>query len=122
MISNKDFPSLPPPPPKSEQKPREKKKENKEVPKKQEEPEIVEIKHEKPVSYKEAEENPFQLKANKSSKNKNKNGDVKNHKLEKDFPTLGNGPSSGPMIITEKKDEIEERFGVKINKNKKGRK
>lgn len=121
MISNKDFPSLPPAPPKSEQKPREKKKEVKEIPKKQEEP-VVEIKHETPVSYKEAEDNPFQLKASKSSKQKNKNGESKNPKLEKDFPSLGNGSSSGPMIIVEKKDEIEERFGVKINKNKKGRK
>lgn len=126
MVSNKDFPALPPPQPKQEQRPQTKKKEEREN-KKQQEVVVAkpEVKHEKPASYKEAEENPFQMKANRSNKNKNKNAENKNPKIEKDFPVLGGGPATGPslgpVIHTERKDALEERFGIKINK-KKGKK
>lgn len=125
MISNKDFPALPPPQPKPEQRPQTKKKEERENIKKQEVETKPEIHHEKPVSYKEAEENPFQMKANKSNKNKNKNVDNKNPKIEKDFPVLGSGPITGPsigsVILTERKDALEKEFGIKINNKKKGK-
>ena len=75
----------------------------------------------KPVSYVEKEENPFAMKIKKSQKSqKNANNGSKNKKMDKDFPTLDNAaPSSSKGAVlgdTNKKDELEERFGIVINK------
>jgi len=132
-VLGNDFPSLPPPPPKPDPKPEVKKKQENNSPNKKEQKEKKQQKeqkeqrernNDKPVSFKEAEENPFQIKATKSQKTKKKESDG-NKKMAKDFPALGDGSSTTGSILgnTEKKDELEERFGIKVNKNKKkGRK
>ena len=120
-MSEKEFPSLPPPPAKPQPKPQPKKKPKEDKIDFLKKPDEVKKQNEKPVSYKETEENPFQMKAQKAQhKNKNKNGHPPK-KVNNDFPELGGGSSTTGSILgdTNKKDELEQKYGIVINKNKK---
>lgn len=116
--SNKDFPALPVPAPKP--KPQQKSQKKPKVDKidflKTEEEKKADP---KPISFKEIEENPFQLKAKKAQK-KEKTETKKASKQDKDFPLLDGGSATSGSILgeTNKKLEVEEKYGIVINKNK----
>lgn len=116
-MTNKDFPSLPPPQPKSEKKKKPVKVDDMDFLKKPEEG----TKNAHPLSFKEADENQFQLKAERSNRPKNIMIEQHNPIQEGDYPALGGGYSAGPIIISERKNELEVKFGIKLNKSKKGR-
>ena len=73
-----------------------------------------------PVSF-NGDENEYIQNKFRNSNKKDKHADKNNGKSNSEYPVLGGGTSAGPMIITEKKNELEVRFGIKINKSKKGR-
>ena len=123
-LSNKDFPSLP----LGAEKPKVVVNKEKQKPKKVDKIDFLkkpkgDKKNNKPVSYVEAEENPFAIQAKRSKRNKNKNNSPKNKKIDKNFPSLGGPPSTKGSILgeTNKKDELEIKYGIVLNKKGKKR-
>jgi len=107
----KDFPALPIPEPKPQQNPKKNQNKPKQEPKKIDflKTEEEKKREEKPVSFKPIEDNPFQLKAKKSQKTKNKN-----------FPSLSGESATAGSILgeTNKKQDIEVEYGITLKKNK----
>lgn len=121
-----DFPSLPVPAP-APSKPNNKPKKDKKA--KQEKVEKAKKEdNEKGITgptikHVFIDENPFQMQATKSNKEKKNNN--QNKKFDNDFPTLSSGSASGTkgsiLGETNKHCEIEQKYGIVINKNKQKR-
>jgi hypothetical protein len=90
-------------------------------------------KNDKPVSYVETEENPFQMKAQKANRVKKEKAKPRMDKMFNDFPGLGGKNSDPPLpasstrgtILRETKDDddeynqsLQKKFGIVITQNK----